>query len=547
METALITLPRPNPSRSSFFLGAKLKSNWALILLLVIAGSYYLAFIFRTTLPVSENGVATRYYTLFDDAMISMRYAWNLSHGAGLVWNPGEYVEGYTNPLTVLMMTGVTFFFNKSMSVLVVQLLNIFILAAIGFFSVQITLNVVKGKNKTEQTLLKLIGLGAALGYFPIFYWSLLGMETGLLTLLELAGIWGVFRFLESPSKAKSGLTGLLLGLAFLARPDSLVMTAPILLYLVYETYRLENSSKSQKLQYLALTFGIIFAIIAAQELFRLFYYGDLVPNTYTLKATGMPLKDKILNGIGFIGPFILETWPVLLLAALGLILNFNRKCLLFYGIMVALIGYQIYVGGDAWNYWRILCPAIPLLFVIIANLFFGKLRVRPLVSTLGLLVLLLAINARFLPEMTLTQEINSLHYSLREYTKIEVLNEVCYPDATIGMITAGAIPYYTGLKGIDFLGKMDKHIAQLPADLSGAMAKIGTYSLSGHNKYDLNYSIKEFKPDFVEQFAWGAQDIWDWGKQYYEEVTIKNFTFYFLKDSPRIKWDVVASLQSET
>ena len=33
-----------------------------------------------------------RYYTLFDDAMISMRYAWNFSHGNGLVWNPGERV-----------------------------------------------------------------------------------------------------------------------------------------------------------------------------------------------------------------------------------------------------------------------------------------------------------------------------------------------------------------------------------------------------------------------------------------------------------------------
>ena len=38
-----------------------------------------------------------RYFCLIDDAMISMRYAWNLSHGSGLVWNPGEYVEGYTS------------------------------------------------------------------------------------------------------------------------------------------------------------------------------------------------------------------------------------------------------------------------------------------------------------------------------------------------------------------------------------------------------------------------------------------------------------------
>src|SRR5512146_2324217 len=45
------------------------------------------------------------YYVLFDDAMISMRYAWNLAHGNGLVWNAGERVEGFTNPLWVFYMS----------------------------------------------------------------------------------------------------------------------------------------------------------------------------------------------------------------------------------------------------------------------------------------------------------------------------------------------------------------------------------------------------------------------------------------------------------
>jgi hypothetical protein len=43
-------------------------------------------FIFRSSFLVSDR----RYFSLFDDAMISMRYAWNLSHGNGLVWNPGS-------------------------------------------------------------------------------------------------------------------------------------------------------------------------------------------------------------------------------------------------------------------------------------------------------------------------------------------------------------------------------------------------------------------------------------------------------------------------
>ena len=44
------------------------------------------------------------FFSLFDDAMIAMRYARNMAEGHGLVWNNGEYIEGYTNFLWTLWM-----------------------------------------------------------------------------------------------------------------------------------------------------------------------------------------------------------------------------------------------------------------------------------------------------------------------------------------------------------------------------------------------------------------------------------------------------------
>jgi hypothetical protein len=41
-----------------------------------------------------------------DDAFISFRYARNLVRGAGLVFNPGERVEGYTNFLWTVLLAG---------------------------------------------------------------------------------------------------------------------------------------------------------------------------------------------------------------------------------------------------------------------------------------------------------------------------------------------------------------------------------------------------------------------------------------------------------
>ena len=58
-------------------------------------------FIYRSSVLAFDGN---RYFVLFDDSMISMRYGWNLAYGLGLVWNAGEYVDGYTNPLTTLSM-----------------------------------------------------------------------------------------------------------------------------------------------------------------------------------------------------------------------------------------------------------------------------------------------------------------------------------------------------------------------------------------------------------------------------------------------------------
>ncbi|HPI33482.1 MAG TPA: hypothetical protein PLR32_09245, partial [candidate division Zixibacteria bacterium] len=69
-----------------------------------VLGAYCLyaaIYIARTSFVID----GTRYFTLLDDAMISMRYAENLIRGYGPVFNAGAApVEGYTNPLWMLYM-----------------------------------------------------------------------------------------------------------------------------------------------------------------------------------------------------------------------------------------------------------------------------------------------------------------------------------------------------------------------------------------------------------------------------------------------------------
>ena len=71
-------------------------SGWLFVAVAIYFIIYSAQYIWRTSFEIGSE----RYFSLFDDAMISMRYAHNLAHGFGLVWNPGEApVEGYTNLL----------------------------------------------------------------------------------------------------------------------------------------------------------------------------------------------------------------------------------------------------------------------------------------------------------------------------------------------------------------------------------------------------------------------------------------------------------------
>ena len=94
-------------------------------------------------------------------------------------------------------------------------------------------------------------------------------------------------------------------------------------------------------------------------------YYGELVPNTYTLKVEGIPLSSRLENGISFVTKFLKEIYVLLILVGAALLFDFRRSTLLVAGVFAAALGYQVWTGGDAWQYWRLLSPAVPLLLAV--------------------------------------------------------------------------------------------------------------------------------------------------------------------------------------
>ncbi|HET6845839.1 MAG TPA: hypothetical protein VFH29_03335, partial [Anaerolineales bacterium] len=245
------------------------------------------AFIFQNSYIALDG---QRYFGLFDDAMISMRYAWNLAHGLGLVWNMGERIEGYSNLLMTLIMAVPSLVLTKTLAVLAVQILGIPTMLGVAWLARHLARILAKGHDLSG--LVGALMFAGVLLYFPISYWTLLGMETGLLSMLILSAAAFALRWLESARRKDLIGMAVASGLACLTRNDSFLLVAVLFGFVTWISRR--SSADRSALRSIAGAAAIVGIFVVGQLGFRLAYYGQLVPNTYILKLTNYPLSIRL-------------------------------------------------------------------------------------------------------------------------------------------------------------------------------------------------------------------------------------------------------------
>lgn len=516
------------------------------------------AFIYRSSFIAIDG---KRYFCLFDDAMISMRYAWNFSHGFGLVWNQGEYVQGYTNLLMTLVMSFFSLIFDKSTAILCIQVFGAIVMLLIAFVTVKISDYIGKKYSDKYRGLFRVIIFFCVLFYYPLAYWSLMGMETGLLTLLSLLGILSAIKFIINKNVGLLFLASGYLGLAFLTRNDSILFSGLIFAYIIWSIFFSTSKGKLTILLFITLAIIIYLLFVAGQLGFQYLYYGEVVPNTYTLKLTGMPLSLRAISGVGFILRFLIESAVIIVLSFASLVIDFHKEKVLLFLCFITIFIYQIFTGGDPWNYWRIISPSMPLLIILFINAtriiainfldilnsrtFFlrsPKLKMNMILVLISLLIIIgmLSANGRFFAEIILFLVPYQTEYNQANVNSAIAINQLTTDNSTIGVFWAGSIPYYSGRKAIDFLGKSDRYIAQLPPDISGSVSWGGMTSVPGHNKYDLNYSIKTMKPTFIQGFQWGSQNLSEWVDNNYVKVEYNGVNLILLRNSSDILWEKI-------
>ncbi len=457
-------------------------------------GRYAAAAVAGSGVILLLHGAFYFHYTS-DDAYISYRYARNFADGAGLVWNRGEWVEGYTNFLWILSLAGL-----RKLGIDVVwggRWLGFVLGVAGGWGTYLLATRLLDGAAG------RVAGLAAALllaACGPWAAWSTAGLEGPLFSVLLLAAVMLHLREQESPDRPVSGVVWALVAMT---RPDGLALVAISGAFKAGEAIaRLRGDGASGRdavlreaaaLAWWVAGFAVLFAPYFA---WRYATYGWLFPNTYYAKV-GAGL-DQYRRGLQYLASFSQEYagWLVLL-APVAVALTSIRRGPVQYllALVVGWMAYVVYVGGDSLVRYRFFAPILPLELAlaaasgaaIVSALASGRNRwlvegacVAALAGLFGLMLHASSADVGLPPERLAVSQRVEIGRWLRANVP---------PTTSIAIIPAGAIPYESRLPTIDMLGLNDEHIAHRDVKIGGLAA--------GHEKYDSLY-VLDRRPDII-------------------------------------------------
>ncbi len=529
-------------------MNSKIPRNLLFSLLLLGFAYYAWRYILASSFVID----GTRYYVLFDDAMISMRYAYNLAHGNGLVWNIGQRVEGFTNPLWVVYMALLHLLLPIPLSEmsLPLQITGAVLLGANLYFVRRIV------EHFTGGLFAMLAAVAFTAFYAPLLSWGLLGMEVSALALILTAVVWIVLR---NGTERFTPWIYVLLAIATLLRMDMAVpyLVVMAVMSLVQRQYRREN---------LIWGLGLLMLFLGGQSLARFLYYGEWLPNTYYLKVDGWPFSLRILRGLYALVWFIYYTNWVLFLLPLALFL-FRRdwKVTLIVAILIGQLAYSVYVGGDAWEDHgganRYIAIAMPLFFALFA-VTVETLRQRVIVALssqpwVGIgshavwltifVISLLNFNLlmgdwKSIQRWELARRPDYVAGSDHNLSIALALQGTTKPGASIAVTGAGTIPYLLPDRvALDVLGKADPVIAHEKVRTPMSIEDVPDMR-PGHMKWDYARTFGELKPDVIVSIWPGTdKEAAPYLASYVYATVAPGIQVYLLKDSPNILWDKVS------
>lgn len=331
-------------------------------------------------------GMAWQRRWVADDAFIDFRIVRNLLAGYGPVFNVGERVEAYTNPLWVaLLATWARLGGPLELGAVVLGL----ICTALGVLAAQSAAAALAWRAHGARGPAVALPLGVAVMAVlsPVWDFATSGLETGLV----VAWLGGVFWLLTRAALAPGGLTrgralgvAACLGLAPLIRPDLGVFTLGFLAALLALAAAPDGWRRGLMTGALAcLAAGVL---PGGYEIWRMGYFAALVPNTALAKEAGATYWSQgllYLADFAVIHLLMVPVIPLLVWSAIGVRRAWCGRDLtvatLWAAPVVTALAHGLYVvrvGGD-FMHARLLLPSLFGLLLPVMTVVLPRARPR--------------------------------------------------------------------------------------------------------------------------------------------------------------------------
>jgi len=336
-------------------------------------------------LPAVVLGVlAWRHRWVADDGFIDLHIADNLLSGLGPVFNAGERVEAYTSPLWVALLALVAWptkpFVAEGLPPfewISVGLGLLISVAALGIASMASD----RLRRSDEAASLPIpFGALGILAVEPFWDYSTSGLETSLVFLWLALSFWATVVTRDRPTRLAQLLTGLLVGLGPLVRPDLGIFSV-----LFGGLTIAFAAGRRRRLEILA----AMLALPLAYQLFRMGYFACLLPNTALAKEASFAYwRHGWVYFVEFEKTY--ELWVLLIALIAAEVFLFGsfwkgkdrRSALLVAAPALGGLLHGLYitrVGGD-FLHARLLLPAVFALAMPVATLRLREFKILGLV-----------------------------------------------------------------------------------------------------------------------------------------------------------------------
>ena len=395
-----------------------------------------------------------------DDSYIFYAYAQNLANGEGYVFNPGERVNATTSPLYTLLLA-LFYAALRFLPFVTLPLIGHVIGAVSLFFLCYFLMRAfASDEDSIYPYAVPLVLLASP--FMP----RAVGME---LFLSMMLGVLALYYY----ARERRVAAAFACALAVLGRPDMLLVAGILLLYDLARYRRLPT-----------LRMAVVFLLpLAVWTAFSLYYFGSVVPTTYSAKlaqteaglwgagpvffrglvsahawfggsANGRLIGILMLSG-AVTAAWHLRTWSLLRHPVLHVILLWNLVYLLVYGVVLKAPAY-------AWYYTPLALGIAVIITLAIEGIYRALVDNRVLPSALVLSVAYagMVIAGLVFPVVGLKQPVMPTYENYRQAA--EWLNDHAPTGSSVGAGDIGVLRfYYTKGTIIDYAGLVTPDIVE--------------------------------------------------------------------------------------